>query len=211
MESYQFEILDQYFSVIVPIPHISIKSQSLCIPTYFSVYLKPREVIIMHKIHKYLKTFLSSRRQHPSSWRHTIMASTQSNFWIWQAYNIEGRRDGTRCPPSARPRDGPLSQPHSLTATLTCIPTYFSVYLKHQKVIIMHKIHKYLKTFLSSRWRHLSSWHHMIMTGTQSNFRIWQAYNIRGQWDGTRHLLLAWPHDGPCHSPTATLTLSTPN
>ena len=58
MESYQFEILDQYFSVIVTIPHISIKSQSLCIPTYFSVYLKPQEVIIMHKIHKYLKTFL---------------------------------------------------------------------------------------------------------------------------------------------------------
>ena len=54
MESYQFEILDQYFSVIVTIPHISIKTQSLCIPTYFSVYLKPREVIIMHKIHKYL-------------------------------------------------------------------------------------------------------------------------------------------------------------
>ena len=67
MESYQFEILDQYFSVIVTIPHISIKTQSLCIPTYFSVYLKPQEVIIMHKIHnKYLKTktFLSSRRRH---------------------------------------------------------------------------------------------------------------------------------------------------
>ena len=63
MESYQFEILDQYFSVIVTIPHISIKTQSLCIPSYFSVYLKPQEVIIMHKIHKYLKTktFLSSR------------------------------------------------------------------------------------------------------------------------------------------------------
>ena len=74
MESYQFEILDQYFSVIVTIPHISIKTESLCIPTYFSVYLKPREVIIMHKIHKYLKTFLSSRRQHP--WCHTIMAGT---------------------------------------------------------------------------------------------------------------------------------------
>ena len=41
MESYQFEILDQYFSVIVTIPHISIKTQSLCTPTYFSVYLKP--------------------------------------------------------------------------------------------------------------------------------------------------------------------------
>ena len=54
MESYQFEILDQYFSVIVTIPHISIKTQSLCTPTYFSVYLKPQEVIIMHKIHKYL-------------------------------------------------------------------------------------------------------------------------------------------------------------
>ena len=79
MESYQFEILDQYFSVIVTIPHISIKSQSLCIPTYFSVYLKPQEVIIMHKIHKYLKTFLSSRQQHPSSC-HMIMACTQSNF-----------------------------------------------------------------------------------------------------------------------------------
>ena len=75
MESYQFEILDQYFSVIVTIPHISIKTQSLCIPTYFSVYLKPREVIIMHKIHKYLKTFLSSRRQHP--WHHMIMAGTR--------------------------------------------------------------------------------------------------------------------------------------
>ena len=74
MESYQFEIFDQYFSVIVTIPHISIKTESLCIPTYFSVYLKPREVIIMHKIHKYLKTFLSSRRRHP--WRHTIMAGT---------------------------------------------------------------------------------------------------------------------------------------
>ena len=63
MESYQFEILDQYFSVIVTIPHISIKAESICIPTYFSVYLKPQEVIIMHKIHKYLKTktFLSSR------------------------------------------------------------------------------------------------------------------------------------------------------
>ena len=82
MESYQFEILDQYFSVIVTIPHISIKTQSLCILTYFLVFLKPREVIIMHKIHKYLKTktFLSSRRQHP--WHHTIMAGTQSNFWI---------------------------------------------------------------------------------------------------------------------------------
>ena len=104
-----FEILDQYFSVIVTIPHISIKSQSLCIPTYFSVYLKPREVIIMHKIHKYLKTFLSSRWWHPSSWHHTIMAGTQSNFWIWQAYNIWGWRDGTRCPPLAQPHDGPLS------------------------------------------------------------------------------------------------------
>ena len=65
MESYQFEIFDQYFSVIVTIPHISIKTESLCIPTYFSVYLKPQEVIIMHKIHKYLKTFLSSRRRRP--------------------------------------------------------------------------------------------------------------------------------------------------
>ena len=82
MESYQFEILDQYFSVIVTIPHISIKTQSLCIPTYFSVYLKPREVIIMHKIHKYLKTktFLSSRQWCP--WCHMIMAGTQSNFQI---------------------------------------------------------------------------------------------------------------------------------
>ena len=88
MESYQFEIFDQYFSVIVTIPHISIKTESLCIPTYFSVYLKPREVIIMHKIHKYLKTFLSSRRQHP--WHHTIMAGT---------------RDG---PPSARSPIGPF-------------------------------------------------------------------------------------------------------
>ena len=35
MESYQFEIFDQYFSVIVTIPHISIKTESLCIPTYF--------------------------------------------------------------------------------------------------------------------------------------------------------------------------------
>ena len=85
MESYQFEILDQYFSVIVTIPHISIKTQSLCTPTYFSVYLKPREVIIMHKIHKYLKTFLSSRQRRP--WHHTIMASAQSNFWLWQAFN----------------------------------------------------------------------------------------------------------------------------
>ena len=75
MESYQFEIFDQYFSVIVTIPHISIKTESLCIPTYFSVYLKPREVIIMHKIHKYLKTFLSSRQRCP--WRHMIMASTR--------------------------------------------------------------------------------------------------------------------------------------
>ena len=56
-------------------PHISFKTESLCIPTYFSVYLKPREVIIMHKIHKYLKTFLSSRRRHP--WHHTIMAGTR--------------------------------------------------------------------------------------------------------------------------------------
>ena len=60
METYQCETLDQYFSVIVTIPHISIKTQSLCIPTYFSVYLKPQEVVIMHKIHKYLKTFLST-------------------------------------------------------------------------------------------------------------------------------------------------------
>ena len=60
MESYQFETLDQYFSVIVTIPHISIKTPSVCIPTYFSVYLKPQEVVIMHKIHKYLKTFLST-------------------------------------------------------------------------------------------------------------------------------------------------------
>ena len=86
--------------------------------------------------------------------------STQSNFWIWQAfnsiqihptlnlrqglnsaafstyivkfpafklvsfmaytYNIQGWWDGTRwCPPLAQHRDGPLSQPHSLTATLT--------------------------------------------------------------------------------------------
>ena len=35
-------------------------------------------------------------------------------------YNIQGWRDGTRRhPPSAQPRDGPPSQPHSLTATLT--------------------------------------------------------------------------------------------
>ena len=82
MESYQFEILDKYFSVIVTIPHISIKTQSLCIPTYFSVYLKPQEVIIMQKIHKYLKTktFLSSRWWCP--WCHMIMVGTQSNFWI---------------------------------------------------------------------------------------------------------------------------------
>ena len=201
MESYQFEILDQYFSVIVPIPHISIKSQSLCIPTYFSVYLKPWEVIIMHKIHKYLKTFLSSRKQRPSLWCHTIMAGTQSNFWIWQAYNIQGQWDGARHPPSARPCDSPPSQPHSLTATLTCIPTYFSVYLKHREVIIMHKIHKYLKTFLSSRWQHPSSWRHTIMAGTQSNFWIWQAYNIRGRRDGTRCPPLAQPCDGPPSQP----------
>ena len=93
MESYQFEIFDQYFSVIVTIPHISIKTESLCIPTYFSVYLKPREVIIMHKIHKYLKTFLSSRWWHP--WHHTIMAGT---------------RDGPRqpVPPSAHSPVGPF-------------------------------------------------------------------------------------------------------
>ena len=187
MESYQFEILDQYFSVIVTIPHISIKSQSLCIPTYFSVYLKPQEVIIMHKIHKYLKTFLSSRRRRPSSWHHTIMAGTQSNFQIWQAYNIRGRWDGTRSCHRPGPMMAPLSQPHSLTATLTCIPTYFSVYLKPQEVIIMHKIHKYLKTFLSSRRQRPSSWCHMIMASTQSNFWLWQAYNIQGWRHGTRH------------------------
>ena len=43
MQSYQFEILDQYFSVIVTIPHISIKSQSLCIPTYFSCLFEASE------------------------------------------------------------------------------------------------------------------------------------------------------------------------
>ena len=45
MESDQFETLDQYFIVIGTIPHISIKTQSICIPTYFSVNLKPREVL----------------------------------------------------------------------------------------------------------------------------------------------------------------------
>ena len=101
MESYQFEILDQYFSVIVTIPHISIKTESLCIPTYFSVYLKPQEVIIMHKIHKNLKTktFLSSRWQHP--WCHMIMAGTQSNFqnlasFMAYTYDIWGWWDRTR-------------------------------------------------------------------------------------------------------------------
>ena len=96
MESYQFEILDQYFSVIVTIPHISIESQSLCIPTYFSVYLKPQEVIIMHKI--YLKTFLLAddgvrRRDVTRSWPVPSL--------IFE-FDIRGRRDGTRHLPSAR-------------------------------------------------------------------------------------------------------------
>ena len=121
MESYQFEIFHQYFSVIVTIPHISIKTQSLCTPTYFSVYLKPQEVIIMHKIHKYLKTFLSSRRQCPSSWCHMIMASTQSNFWIWQAYNIWGWQDGTRHLPSAQPHDGPHHSPTASQQLSLCL------------------------------------------------------------------------------------------
>ena len=191
MESYQFEILDQYFSVIVTIPHISIKSQSLCIPTYFSVYLKPQEVITMHKIHKYWKpSYLADdgicHRDVTWSWLVPSLIfefdrlityevsemgldvccwpSTQSNFWLWQAfnsiqihptlnlrpglnsaalstyivkfpafklvsfmaytYNIRGRQDGTRCPPSAWPCDSPhhsptAPQPHNLTATLT--------------------------------------------------------------------------------------------
>ena len=121
MESYQFEILDQYFSVIVTIPHISIESQSLCIPTYFSVYLKPREVIIMHKIHKYLKTFLladDSIRHHDVTWSWPVL-SLIFEFDIW------GWRDGTRHLSSAQPHDSPLSawppitapQPHSLHLT----------------------------------------------------------------------------------------------
>ena len=38
MESYQFEILDQYFSVIVTIPHISIKTQSMYSYLFFSLF-----------------------------------------------------------------------------------------------------------------------------------------------------------------------------
>ena len=58
MESDQIQTLDQYFIVIGTIPHISIKTQSICIPTYFSVNLKPREVIIMHKNSLKFKTIL---------------------------------------------------------------------------------------------------------------------------------------------------------
>ena len=96
MESYQFEILDQYFSVIVTIPHISIESQSLCIPTYFSV-------IIMHKIHKYLKTFLLADDgvRHRDVIRSWLVPSLIFKFDIW------GRRDGTRRPLLARPPIGP--------------------------------------------------------------------------------------------------------
>ena len=116
MESYQFEILDQYFSVIVTIPHISIKSQSLCIPTYFSVYLKPREVIIMHKIHKYLKTFLSSRWRHPSSW---VTRSWPVPSLIFE-FDIEVGEMGLEFWPG--PVMAPVTAPqliHILTATLT--------------------------------------------------------------------------------------------
>ena len=125
MESYQFEILDQYFSVIVTIPHISIKTQSLCIPTYFSVYLKPQEVIIMHKIHKYLKTFLSSRWWHP--WCHTIMAGTHDGPPLAHSLLAQATsaHPPSTHPPSACPIPSPISlnpprpplwQPHTPTA-----------------------------------------------------------------------------------------------
>ena len=143
MESYQFEILDQYFSFIVTIPHISIKSQSLCIPTYFSVYFKPREVIIMHKIHKYLKylkTFLSSRWQHPSSWCHTIMASTQSNFRIGLYEVGEMGLDIPHQPgPVTAPRHSPTaSQQLSLCPTFNLISiNYANVWLHTLNVVVL--------------------------------------------------------------------------
>ena len=155
MESYQFEIFDQYFSVIVTIPHISIKTESLCIPTYFSVYLKPREVIIMHKIH--LKTFLSSRRRHP--WRHTIMAGT---------------RDGPRQPVPCRPVPpvglAPMTAPHPQNNLISI--NYYNLWLYPLNVVggliwigkkIIKKFYLSLvmvyKTFLHSYTSpHIYSW-----------------------------------------------------
>ena len=43
MESDQFETLAQYFIVIGTIPHISIKTQSIYIPTYFPVKWNPQK------------------------------------------------------------------------------------------------------------------------------------------------------------------------
>ena len=108
MESYQFEILDQYFSVIVTIPHISIKSQSLCIPTYFSVYLKPWEVIIMHKIHWKPSYLADDSIRHCDITRWWLVPSLIFEFDIWGQW---GR---------PRHQPSPVMAPHqSPTATLT--------------------------------------------------------------------------------------------
>ena len=120
MESYQFEILDQYFSVIVTIPHISIKSQSLCIPTYFSVYLKPQEVIIMHKIHKWKPSYLADDgvHRHDVTWS-WLVPSLIFEFDRLITYKVsEMGLDICHQPgPVMAPATAP--QPHSLTATLT--------------------------------------------------------------------------------------------
>ena len=120
MESYQFEILDQYFSVIVTIPHISIKSQSLCIPTYFSVYLKPQEVIIMHKIHKWKPSYLADDDvRHHDVTRSWPVPSLIFEFDRLITYEVgEMGLDICHWPgPVMAPATVP--QPHSLTATLT--------------------------------------------------------------------------------------------
>ena len=181
MESYQFEILDQYFSVIVTIPHTSIESQSLCIPTYFSVYLKPWEVIIMHKI--YLKTFLLADdsvrcRDVTRSWpvpslifefdiqgwrdRTSCWPSNQSNFRIWQAFNSIHRHPTLNLRPALN-------------------SVAFSTYIVKFSALKLVSFMAY-------------------------------TYNIQGWRDGTRRRP-RWPGPvtAPCHSLTATLTLSTFN
>ena len=133
MESYQFEILDQYFSVIVTIPHISIESQSLCIPTYFSVYLKPQEVIIMHKIHKYLKTFLLADdgiHCHDITWSWLVPS-------LIFEFDIQGQRDGTRRPSSGlAPWQPPHHSPTAPQPTFNLISiNYDNVWLHSLNVV----------------------------------------------------------------------------
>ena len=91
--------------------HFNSKSKSMYSYLFFSLFEASRSDY--NAQNTYLKTFLLAD---DGVHHHDITQSWPVPSLIFK-FDIRGWQDGTRCPPSARPRDGPPSQPHSLHLT----------------------------------------------------------------------------------------------